>query len=137
MTIDLLRVNLDGCFAPGQAYVACSRGRSTDAMVVESFSEERIITSDLVKGFYSSLKDGSKFTPPTWAVVLESAQDESQIQKMMTKRFGSEKCQKCNSICVVYSVKNNGSNHGRWVVQCKAAYSNGHKYSFVPAPSLV
>ena len=40
MTIDLLRVNLDGCFAPGQAYVACSRGRSADTMCVEGFSEE-------------------------------------------------------------------------------------------------
>jgi hypothetical protein len=106
-------------------------------MVVDSFSEESIITSDLVKRFYSSMKDGSEFTPPTWAVVLENAKEESQIQKMMTKRFGSEKCQKCNSMCLVYNVKNYGSNHGRWVVQCKAAYRSGHQFKFVPAPSLV
>ncbi len=105
-------------------------------MVVESFAEERIITSDLVKGFYSSLKDGTEFKPSTWAVVLENAKEESQIQKMMTQRYSSEKCRKCDGACVVYNVKNHGPNHGRWVVQCKATYGNGHQYLFVPAPPM-
>lgn len=147
MTIDLLRVNLDGCFAPGQAYVACSRGKSTDTMVVESFSEERIITSELAKGFYNSLKDGMVYNPPTWSDVLENAKEESQIKDMMAERYRSERCRRCGSVCIIYNVKKAGPNHGRWVVQCMASYDryrssngrqseNGHMYQFVPAPPV-
>ena len=147
MTIDLLRVNLDGCFAAGQAYVACSRGRSTDTMMVENFSEELIITSDLVKGFYSSLKNGIDFQPPTWADALENIQHTAQIQRMMEMRFQSERCRKCSSVCTVYTVKKQGRNHGKWVVQCKFSRDSyrssngshneiGHMFQFVPAPPM-
>eukprot|EP00571_Detonula_confervacea_P016008 CAMPEP_0172307818 /NCGR_PEP_ID=MMETSP1058-20130122/8592_1 /TAXON_ID=83371 /ORGANISM="Detonula confervacea, Strain CCMP 353" /LENGTH=915 /DNA_ID=CAMNT_0013020093 /DNA_START=200 /DNA_END=2948 /DNA_ORIENTATION=+ len=135
MTIDLLHVNLDGCFAPGQAYVACSRGRSAEAMVVEKFSKERIITSDLVKGFYSSLKDRTDFKPPTWTVILEDAKKEEEIKERMIQQYGGKKCRKCPIICIVYKVKNNGRNDGKWVTQC-TQYGDGHTFDFVPAPPM-
>ena len=143
MTIDLLHVNLDGCFAPGQAYVACSRGRSAESMVVEKFSEEKIITSDLVKQFYSSLKDNTEFRPPTWAVVLEDSKKESEIEKIMMSRYGQEKCRypdcgypDCEKSCKVYRVKNQGKNNGKWVVQCKLVYRNGHTWRLVEPPKV-
>ncbi len=136
MTIDLLRVNLTGCFSEGQAYVACSRGRSTTTMVVDDFSEDWVITSDTVKHFYSSLMDGTEFEPPSWFSLLETEQ-------IMAKRYAHRKCSKCGSACVVYKVKKQSPNHGKWVVQCKPIYAvdytdtgRGHQYEFVPAPQV-
>jgi hypothetical protein len=131
MTIDLLRVQLTGCFSAGQAYVACSRGRSTTTMVVDDFSEDCVITSDIVKKFYSSLRDGTEFKPPSWFSHLEK-------EEMMAKQYGGEKCSKCGSVCVMYKVKKQGPNHGKWVVQCKTTYGvgvetgHGHRFGFVP-----
>mmetsp|Transcript_4059 Transcript_4059/g.7849 ORF Transcript_4059/g.7849 Transcript_4059/m.7849 type:complete len:147 (+) Transcript_4059:634-1074(+) len=145
MTIDLLRVNLDGCFAPGQAYVACSRGRSAELMMVERFSEDKIITSDIVKQFYSSLKSKIEFRPPTWAVILENAKKEPEIKERMVAKYGGEKCWKCQSVCTVYQVKSRGKNHRKWVVQCKASHEKfmservsefGHAYRYVPGPPV-
>jgi hypothetical protein len=131
MTIDLLRVLLTGCFSAGQAYVACSRGRSTTTMVVDDFSEDCIITSDIVKSFYNSLRDGTEFKPPSsWFSPLET-------EEIMAKQYGDEKCSKCGSVCVVYKVKKQSSNHGRWTVQCKTTYRvgletrPGHRFDFV------
>ena len=147
MTIELLHVNLNGCFAPGQAYVACSRGRSAETMVVENFSEKGILTSGLVKEFYASLKDETKnFNPPTWAVILEDSQKEPEIMTRLTARYGGDACQNCQSECTVYKVKNHGENKGKWVVQCKANYDSfcktrtserGHTFRYVPAPPMV
>ena len=133
MTIDLLRVHLTGCFSAGQAYVACSRGRSTATMAVDVFSEDCVITSDIVKRFYSSLKDGTEFKPPSWFSLLETEQ-------IMAKRHAGQKCSLCGGVCVVYKVKKQGPNHGKWVVQCKTIYAEtgnrGHRYGFVPAPQV-
>eukprot|EP00578_Thalassiosira_sp_NH16_P025797 CAMPEP_0181085794 /NCGR_PEP_ID=MMETSP1071-20121207/5412_1 /TAXON_ID=35127 /ORGANISM="Thalassiosira sp., Strain NH16" /LENGTH=944 /DNA_ID=CAMNT_0023167605 /DNA_START=1750 /DNA_END=4584 /DNA_ORIENTATION=- len=145
MTIDLLRVNLDGCFAPGQAYVACSRGRSAETMAVENFCEERIITSDLVKGFYTSLKDRTVFQPPTWATVLVDVKNGADMRERMTNIYVDERCRKCGSSCVVYQVKKNGINKDKWVLQCRAkldalrnggATEYGHRFEFVAAPMV-
>lgn len=116
-------------------------------MMVENFSEERIITSDLVKGFYSSLKNGNEFQPPTWADALENIQHIAQIQSMMAMRYKSERCRRCSSTCIVFNVKKQGPTHGRWVVQCKFSADrfrssdgqqteNGHMFQFVPAPPM-
>ena len=145
MTIDLLYVNLDGCFAPGQAYVACSRGRSAETMCVDNFSEERIITSDLVKEFYASLKNGTEFTAPTWTVALEDAKTEEDIKQILMKRYESKRCKRCQSVCKVYKVKKEGKNEGKWVAQCKenldsfcetGVSEHGHTFDYLPAPDL-
>jgi len=147
MTIDLLHVSLDGCFAPGQAYVACSRGRSVESMTVDKWEESRIITSDLVKEFYASLHDTTPtFKPPTWSVMLEDAKKEEQIKEIMNQRFGNRVCNKCGSKCVVYKIKKKGVNQGRWVVQCKAnlelyretnTSEYNHLWEYVAAPPMV
>jgi len=146
MTIDLLRVNLDGCFASGQAYVACSRGRSAETMVLESFAEQRIITSDLVKQFYSSLKDGTAFDPPTWTMLLEDAKKEGDVKERMEQQYGGKTCHKCQSVCTVYAVKKDGRNKGKWVRQCQRALDSlrnggpplpGHTWNLLPAPGLI
>jgi len=147
MTIDLLHVSLDGCFAPGQAYVACSRGRSAESMTVDKWEESRIITSDLVKEFYASLHDtAATFKPPTWSVMLEDAKKEEQIKEIMNQRFGNKVCKKCGSGCVVYKIKKKGVNQGRWVVQCKAnlelyretnTSEYNHLWEYVAAPPVV
>ncbi len=49
--------NLRGCFENGQAYVACSRGRSLNSMEVENFNVQEIKTSENVKAFYKSLRE--------------------------------------------------------------------------------
>lgn len=146
MTIDLLRVNLDGCFAPGQAYVACSRGRSAETMVVESFSERGIITSDLVKDFYSALKSGISFEPPTWIAALENAKNEPAIKKKLTEQYCQDKCRRCSGPCSVRKIRTPGANQGKWVLQCDKNYNmfreigrseKDHTYRYVPAPQTI
>ena len=51
-TIDYLRVDLDGCFAEGQAYVAVSRACSIDGLEIQNFSSGCVKSSELVKAFY-------------------------------------------------------------------------------------
>lgn len=55
-TIDLLDVDLAGCFAPGQAYVAISRGTSLDTLRVRNFSKRAVITSQKVVEFHEKLQ---------------------------------------------------------------------------------
>jgi hypothetical protein len=104
-------------------------------MVVDDFSEDSVITSGLVKQFYSSLKDGTEFKAPSWFSLLETEQ-------IMAKQYADQRCSKCGSGCVVYKVKKQGPNHGKWVVQCKTTYGvgletdPGHQYRYVPAPQL-
>jgi len=56
-TIDLLDVDLAGCFAPGQAYVAISRGTSLDTLRVRNFSKRSVITSPKVVAFYEAIEN--------------------------------------------------------------------------------
>lgn len=55
-TIDLLDVDLAGCFAPGQAYVAISRGTSLDTLRVRNFSKRAVITSPKVVAFHDTIE---------------------------------------------------------------------------------
>ena len=55
-TIDLLDVDLAGCFAPGQAYVAISRGTSLDTLRVRNFNKRAVITSPKVVEFHEKLQ---------------------------------------------------------------------------------
>ena len=116
-------------------------------MSVENFSEDRIITSDLVKQFYSSLKGTAAFKPPTWSAVLEEAKEtaknDAEIKQRMVKQYEAKRCHLCRSECVVYKVKSQGRNHGKWVVQCKVNFDafrrdrtseRGHYYQFVAHP---
>lgn len=57
-TIDYLRVDLDGCFAEGQAYVAISRACSVDGLEIHRFSQACVKSSALVRDFYHAVDVG-------------------------------------------------------------------------------
>ena len=123
MTIDWLRVNLRSCFAPGQAYVACSRGTSAASMHIENFSEQEIKTSGVVKEFYESLGNGTEkvFRPPTWLDLEE-----------MEESCRNETCKKCKVACIVRQVTKSTKNHGKWYVKCpNQKERDGHTWHWV------
>jgi len=136
MTIDRLKVDLGGCFSPGQAYVACSRGRSTATMHIENFSESQILTSDAVKTFYSSLARGEEWEGTTWADSLgdysNMCHQKVRMQHLMTRKFGSRICRLCNSPCVVKMITSDkNGNRGKWYVKCRNGYGSGHCFEIL------
>lgn len=64
LSIDLLEIDLKGCFAAGQAYVALSRATSFDTMRVRNFTKRCVITSQTVKDYYKSVDGGPKKRAP-------------------------------------------------------------------------
>ena len=57
-TIDYLRVDLGGCFAEGQAYVALSRAPSVAGLQVLGFGPQCVRSSELVRRFYAAVDAG-------------------------------------------------------------------------------
>lgn len=129
MTIDWLRVDLIGCFSPGQAYVACSRGRGIDSMHVKNFSVEEIKTSAVVRSFYEALHEGRPAELPTWVDGI-AAEDVGERLKNI---YRNELCKGCKGACGVNRVKNGGPNHGRWFLFCKEKYryTQGHTWRYL------
>jgi hypothetical protein len=135
MTIDYLKADLDGCFSPGQAYVACSRGRSASTMQIENFRKELIQVSKDVKRFYSALKRG-KHDATCWADTLEgynnTAHRHQKLEEVMERKHG-KRCGACNAPCSVKIVTKETSKHkGKWLVRCTNGYGGGHAFDFVP-----
>lgn len=137
MTLDYIRTDLAACFAAGQAYVACSRGRGTDSMQVLNFSEDNILTSELVKSFFAHIRgvDGAG-KPPTWAEMLDEARMAEQLRTLLEEKHGGQKCRHphCQGMCVVKRVKNNGDNNGRWYLICEKVYRDGHTFEWLDDP---
>ena len=131
MTIDWLRVNLDGCFSPGQAYVACSRGRSAGSMHVVNFSEREVKTSEIVKRFYRALEGGEEYHPPIWSDMLDDFDRMQLLKRRLEQTYGKETCQICGTSCIVQQVKKAGKNNGRWYLSCPKGYGGGHCFKFV------
>ena len=136
MTIDLLHVNLKDCFAPGQAYVACSRGRGLQQMTVENFNVSEIRTSEIVKQFYKSFQNNSL----TWADKLDEMIKQMEIDRKVEKeisiQYKGNTCSKCGRSLSVGKVrKDQSKNKGKWYVQCSGEYSNGHTFDFISSPS--
>jgi ATP-dependent DNA helicase PIF1 len=77
LSIDYLEINLNGAFAPGQAYVALSRATNFDTMRVVGFTKKSVKTSEKVKKFYAMLKD-----PPKKRTKLEILMDKSKRTKL-------------------------------------------------------
>ena len=57
ITCDKIAVDLSGCFAPGQLYVALSRARTKEGLKVMGFRPSSIITEDRCLQFYRNIKD--------------------------------------------------------------------------------
>ena len=137
MTIDWLRANIDRCFAPGQAYVACSRGRSLQSMTVENFSLSEIKTSRKVQKFYKSLdSDDVPQYMETWSDTIrefdECQQHNRELKPLMEEWYRNKVCEKCGIPCNIRQVRSlESSNNGRWYIRCPVVYSNGHTFDFV------
>jgi len=52
LSLDAVVVDIKGCFAEGQAYVALSRARSREGLQVVNFDPSRVTASEDVKDFY-------------------------------------------------------------------------------------
>ena len=57
-TLDRVRVDLGGCFAPGQAYVALSRARSAAGLQVVGFGDGAVRTDPAAVRFHDALAEG-------------------------------------------------------------------------------
>lgn len=60
MTFDKLVVNFNKIFDYGQAYVALSRTRSLDGLIIKGFNHNKIIANPKVINFYEELKKNKK-----------------------------------------------------------------------------
>eukprot|EP00985_Skeletonema_marinoi_P001093 scaffold446_cov142-Skeletonema_marinoi.AAC.1 len=136
LTIERLLVNLVDCFAVGQAYVACSRGKDMESMTLKNFKPNEIKTSDKVKKFYRSLNGGDRYTL-TWRDTIAEfdrcAKEEIQRQKVMNTNHKNTPCEKCCRVCVVRQIQSNRNNNkGKWYVTCPGGDKrDGHTWEFV------
>ena len=135
MTIDYLSVNLKDCFTWGQAYVACSRGRSLDSMQIVNFDVNKVKTNEEVKKFYKAQKNGTPYTTK-WADTIkefdQKVEDNIKIKAAMKEKYENWSCRKCNKICKMCVVKSNiNGNQGKWYIRCPDVYGGGHTFKFV------
>lgn len=55
-SIDVLEIDFEGCFNPGQAYVAISRGRNIKNLYIKNFNKDTVIVDPKVVAFYNKLE---------------------------------------------------------------------------------
>jgi ATP-dependent DNA helicase PIF1 len=80
-TLDLVCVDLSGCFAPGQAYVALSRARTREGLSVVGFRDSVVKADPMAIGFHDALtagalKDFVDKAPMWWAPILQCEKPE-------------------------------------------------------------
>ena len=123
---------MSGCFSPGQAYVACSRGRSAATMQIENFHENQIITSEVVKEFYTALKNGEEYQAETWDKTLDKYEEKERLRKELERKYRNEKCKVCGGPCIALMVGDRQKkNFGRFFVRCRGTYNKGHTFIWV------
>lgn len=64
MTLDRVVVSLKNVFEDGQAYVALSRARSPDGILVQDYDARRVRANDRVLAFYKTLSFGATYHKP-------------------------------------------------------------------------
>lgn len=106
LTIEYLHVNLLDCFATGQAYVACSRGKCLESMTVRNFKSSEVKTSKKVADFYQAVSTGKPYIGKTWMDTIaefdKAYKLELQKKNVIKQHYnGTEKCSKCGTMCVV------------------------------------
>ncbi|MEI8230221.1 MAG: helix-turn-helix domain-containing protein [Candidatus Peregrinibacteria bacterium] len=78
-SLDRLIVDLHALWEPGQAYVALSRVRSGDGLLVERWSASSIRAEPLVTAFYDSLTDqASKYVPRPLFIAHSRVSEEAE-----------------------------------------------------------
>lgn len=130
-------VDLSDCFADGQAYVACSRGRSLDSMHVVKFKPSAVKTSKKVVKFYELLGRGKIYTQ-TWADTIDEfdrgMREQMEKKQEMQEAYKHSNCDLCGQTCVVrkiHSSKNN--NQGKWFLSCPVGrgVGSGHTWKLL------
>lgn len=130
-------VDLSDCFADGQAYVACSRGRSLDTMHVAKFQPRAVKTSKKVITFYKLLKRGELYTQ-TWADTIDEfdrdMREQLKKKREMQDAYRDITCDLCGETCVVrqiHSSRNN--NQGKWFASCPISngVGSGHTWKLL------
>jgi ATP-dependent DNA helicase PIF1 len=58
-TLDKVKVDLNGCFSPGQCYVALSRAKSTSGLQITGFTKDAVKTHPLAIAFHDALTAGT------------------------------------------------------------------------------
>lgn len=58
-TLDKVKVDLNGCFSPGQCYVALSRAKSTAGLQITGFTEDTVKTHPMAIAFHDALTAGT------------------------------------------------------------------------------
>lgn len=136
LILSLVSSDLKNCFADGQAYVACSRGRSLDTMTVQNFKASEMKTSVKVKEFYRLVAEG-RIYPTTWADTIaefdKKARQRVQNILDMKQTHSGKKCNLCGKICDVKEVQcNMNNNRGRWYWICPDLENrNGHHFEWI------
>ena len=82
LSIDCLEIDLRGCFAHGQAYVALSRATSFENLRVKNFSKKCIITSEVVKNFYNSMGSNKRPRGALEAMFQASKKARAEVPAM-------------------------------------------------------
>ena len=129
--------DLSDCFADGQAYVACSRGRSVKSMQVVKFKPSVVKASKKVILFYQLLKQGKPYRQ-TWADSIDEfdrgIREQLRQKKEMEKAYSNSSCDLCGHACVVrkiFSSRNN--NKGKWFMSCPigSGAHSGHTWKLL------
>lgn len=129
--------DLSDCFADGQAYVACSRGRSLDTMYVKNFKPTAVKTSKKVITFYKLLKRG-EYYKQTWADTIDEfdrgIREQLEKKREMQDAYSNISCDLCGEICVVKQIKSSrNNNQGKWFASCPLGngFNSGHTWKLL------
>ena len=136
MTIEWLQVNLMDCFAIGQCYVACSRGKCLESMSVQNFKPSEVKISEKVKTFYNNVNSGKPYSGKTWLDTIKEFDKVAKrdIEKLRTMKQhyndNTKPCSKCGKVCVLSQIKTNrNGNAGKFFIACPG-YRNGHGHTW-------
>lgn len=97
LTIRRLAVDMSKFFAPGQAYVALSRGVSLDGLALTNFHPKSVFSCSIAKSFYvdgppaplTATPAAPFIAAPSTAMPVAAQQDEEMDEALFEATFGS------------------------------------------------
>ena len=137
-----MHIDLTDCFAIGQAYVACSRGRCLNSMTLRNFKQSEVKTSIKVTTFYNSVNNGKAYPGKTWLDTIAdfdaAAMKESEEKKTMKQHYDNSE-NKCRATCITAKILRPGPNQGKFFLSCSAADQGdyGHTWKMVNRLPLI
>ena len=91
-TLDKVKVDLNGCFSPGQCYVALSRAKSTSGLQITGFTKDTVKTHPLAIAFHDALTAGTMHefmqtkSMPFWFEPVLQQQSKKKEEKNNNKQ---------------------------------------------------